>query len=72
MFPKSSREPSRPSQKASRSPVRVATTAGIRKLAYPSCPARKGTPASVMGGLLRSFDGGTDDRSAYPARANAG
>lgn len=61
-----------PSQKASRSPAPVATTAGMRKPAYPSCPARKGTLVSVIGGFLRSFDGGTGDRSAYPGRANAG
>ncbi len=82
MFPKSSREPTRPSQKASRVPMgvpplersrewgTVATTAGIRKLAYPSRPARKGTLVSVIGGFLRSFDDGTGDRSAYPGRAN--
>ncbi len=46
MSPESAAEARRPSAKASTVSCAETTTAGIRKLAYPSLPARKGTEVS--------------------------
>ncbi|BCK71655.1 hypothetical protein Srufu_056080 [Streptomyces libani subsp. rufus] len=48
--PESAAEETRPSAKARRSPERARTTAGIRKLVYPSVPARYGTDLSYAMG----------------------